>query len=508
MSLISRIEKGRRPRVPARSLLVDLKHRVLKRLVQYLEEDGIKVGVLSKMPDYYRCDFRTRINELFDTILAEEGIVLARTERRRLFDQVVSELLGLGPLEPLLGDSSITRIMTVNHHTVFIERGGLIQQTNVSFESPEHLAHIANLMIAGTGEGLEKAQVAEGRLPDGSHFHIVMPPLATDGIALTITRPSSLPTSVKQVLEQRIATIEVMGFLQAAIRAGLNVMVVGSRGSGIIDMLNILTGLIPGDRPALSIEANENVDPQAEHVVRFRLHADQSVSVSRALGQALKLKPSYLILDEINEEAAWDVLQVMNLSDVGVLSAMFAEDPEEALNRLETMVWSAHPELPPGIIRQRIASGLDVIVHQDRMGRPHISQVVEIAGVTDGQVEPIMLFRYLHGQEPTIEATGTVPACLERIRAAGIELPPQVFETPIQRYVRTGKQAGGRKRLQAWWLWWWHRRRERKRLSVSYMADLMDYVQRHRQLIEERNALEPYRFLRHWILTRRIRRLG
>ncbi len=433
-SNISRLRQRRESMYDQVSGGVDIKDLVQRRL---LDELGPGESF-----DLNRSEeLRTRIDELFNAILAEENIVLARTERKRLRDQIVADLLGFGPLEPLLADETITEIMTVGHEKVYIERRGLIEPAPIHFESEEHLRRIIDRIVAPLGRRIdESSPYVDARLPDGSRVNAVIPPIALDGAALTIRKFSKVPLTVQDIINFGSATRELMEFLRACVIAGFNIIVSGGTGSGKTTLLNILSGFIPADERIVTIENAAELQLRQEHVVRLEsrppnIEGKGEITIRDLVINSLRMRPDRIVVGEVRGGEALDLMQAMNTGHDGSMGTCHSNSPRDTLARLETMCLMAGMDLPVRAIREQLASAVHMIVHQDRLrdGSRKITRISEIQGM-EGDVitmSDIFIFEQtgMEGQRIVgrIKPTGLRPKMIDRILDAGIQLPPSIF---------------------------------------------------------------------------------
>ncbi|GAB4524621.1 MAG: CpaF family protein [Anaerolineae bacterium] len=386
-------------------------------------------------------ELRTRIDELFNQILMEENIVLARHERRRLHEQIVSELLGYGPIEPLLDDPEITEIMTIGHNKVYIERKGLLEEVPIRFESEDHLRRIIDRIVAPLGRRIdESSPLVDARLPDGSRVNAVIPPIAIDGSALTIRKFSKIPLTVQDIINFGTTTVEQMEFLRACVIAQFNIIVSGGTSSGKTTLLNILSGFIPADERIVTIENAAELQLRQEHVVRLEsrppnIEGKGEITIRDLVINSLRMRPDRIVVGEVRGGEALDLVQAMNTGHDGSMGTLHSNSPRDTIARLETMCLMAGMDLPVRAIREQIASALTLIVHQDRLrdGSRKITRVTELQGMEGEVVTMSDLFVFeqtgMDGNRIVgrIKPTGLRPKNMDRIIDAGIQLPPSVF---------------------------------------------------------------------------------
>ncbi len=410
----------------------DLKTRVQNKLLSELDPSM----------DITRTDeVRRTIQDLFEQILAEENIVLSRPERARLFEQIAAEILGFGPLQPLLEDETITEVMVNGAKNIYIERKGKIHRVPVTFENNDHVMRIIDRIVAPLGRRIdESSPYVDARLPDGSRVNAVIPPLSLVGPVLTIRKFSRNPITVEQLIQFGSITQEAVQFLKACVEARLNVVISGGTGSGKTTFLNILSGFIPGDERIITIENAAELQLRQEHVVTLEsrppnIEGRGEVTIRDLVINSLRMRPERIIVGEIRDEAALDMLQAMNTGHDGSMTTLHSNGPRDTLARLETMTLMAGMDLPSRAIREQVASAIDLIVHQERMrdGTRKIVNLTEISGM-EGEVitmTDIFVFEQTgieNGQiVGRLRPTGLRPKFMDKIEAAGINLPPSIF---------------------------------------------------------------------------------
>lgn len=410
----------------------DLKTRVQNKLLSELDPSM----------DITRTDeVRRTIQDLFEQILAEENIVLSRPERARLFEQIAAELLGFGPLQPLLEDDTITEIMVNGAKNIYIERKGKVHRVPVTFENNDHVMRIIDRIVAPLGRRIdESSPYVDARLPDGSRVNAVIPPISLVGPVLTIRKFSRNPITVEQLVQFGSVTQESMQFLKACVEARLNVVISGGTGSGKTTLLNILSGFIPSDERILTIENAAELQLRQEHVVTLEskppnIEGRGEITIRQLVVNALRMRPDRIVVGEIRDEAALDMLQAMNTGHDGSMTTLHSNGPRDTLSRLETMTLMAGMDLPSKAIREQIASAVELICHQERMrdGTRKVTNITEVSGM-EGEVitmTDIFVFEQ-NGVENgqivgRLRPTGLRPKFMEKIETAGINLPPSIF---------------------------------------------------------------------------------
>ena len=428
--------QARRVNAPATSpqagSYFDLKTRVQNKLLSELDPSM----------DITRTDeVRRTIQDLFEQILAEENIVLSRPERARLFEQIAAEILGLGPLQPLLEDDTITEIMVNGAKNIYIERKGKIHRVPVTFENNDHVMRIIDRIVAPLGRRIdESSPYVDARLPDGSRVNAVIPPISLVGPVLTIRKFSRNPITVEQLIQFGSITQEAIQFLKACVEARLNIVISGGTGSGKTTFLNILSGFIPADERIITIENAAELQLRQEHVVTLEsrppnIEGRGEITIRDLVVNSLRMRPERIIVGEIRDEAALDMLQAMNTGHDGSMTTLHSNGPRDTLARLETMTLMAGMDLPSRAIREQVASAIDLICHQERMrdGTRKITNLTEISGM-EGEVitmTDIFVFEQTgieNGQVAgRLRPTGLRPKFMDKIEAAGINLPPSIF---------------------------------------------------------------------------------
>lgn len=413
--------------------LADLKTRVQNRLISELDPtmDITKTN-----------EVRNTILELFEQILVEENIVISRGEKHRLFEQIAADILGLGPLQPLLEDETITEIMVNGAKNVYIERGGKIHRVNITFESDEHVMRIIDRIVAPLGRRIdESSPYVDARLAsDGSRVNAIIPPISLVGPVLTIRKFAKIPITIEQLISFGTITPEALQFLKACVEARLNIIISGGTGSGKTTLLNILSSFIPADERIITIENAAELQLRQEHVVTLEsrlpnIEGKGEVTIRQLVINSLRMRPDRIIVGEIRDEAALDMLQAMNTGHDGSMTTAHSNSPRDTLSRLETMVMMAGMELPMKAIREQIASAIDLVVHQERLrdGSRKIVNITEIAGMEGDVITMTDLFVFdLTGYENgkvvgRLRPTGLRPKFMDKIEAAGIHLPPSIF---------------------------------------------------------------------------------
>jgi pilus assembly protein CpaF len=422
--------------MPARESFREAKFRVQNRLVNELDP---------KLDLSNQVEVRRQIEELFGKIADEEGLALTRAERVRMLEQITDEILGLGPLEPLLRDETLTEVMVNGPQQVYIERDGKLELTNVTFQNDEHVMRIIQRIIAPIGRRVdESSPMVDARLADGSRVNAIIPPLSLIGPVITIRKFAATPFTVDDLIRFGTSTPEMFEFLEACVKARLNIFVSGGTGSGKTTMLNILSSFIPDDERIVTVEDAAELQLRQEHVITLEsrpanIEGKGAIPIRELVRNALRMRPDRIVVGECRSGEALDMLQAMNTGHDGSMSTGHANTPRDMLSRLETMVLMAGMDLPLRAIREQISSAVDLIVHQNRLkdGTRKITHITEVQGM-EGEVivmQDVFVFEQTGMNDGKIEGklkpTGIRPHFVERFEVAGIHLPPNIFGSPF-----------------------------------------------------------------------------
>jgi pilus assembly protein CpaF len=449
MSLLSRIEQERDIRrqkpssgdnlqarrqavTPVQGTYQSLKARIQDELLSKLDP---------KMDVVRSDELRRTIKEMYDDILAEEAVVLSRAEREQLFEQIVAEILGLGPLEPFLADPTITEVMVNGSQDIYIERDGKIRKTNAVFESEEHLMRIIERIVAPLGRRIdESSPMVDARLPDGSRVNAIIPPISLVGPTVTIRKFSEDPLTVEQLIQFGTVGPEAMGLLEASVKARLNIVISGGTGAGKTTFLNVLSGYVPSDERVVTIENAAELQLRQEHVVTLEsrppnIEGRGEVTIQDLVINSLRMRPDRIIVGECRGPEAFDMLQAMNTGHEGSMTTIHANNARDALGRLENMILMAGMELPHRAIREQIAAALDMIIQLERMrdGSRKVVTVAEIQGMEGNVITMSDIFKFERaGYENgrvigKLRPTGLRPKFMEKIEAENIHVPASIF---------------------------------------------------------------------------------
>jgi pilus assembly protein CpaF len=386
---------------------------------------------------------RQQLVGLIHQLLGQQEVPLSALEREALARDVMNEVFGLGPLEPLLQDSTVNDILVNTYQTVYVERNGVLEKTSVVFKDNVHLMHIIDKIVSGVGRRVdESSPMVDARLPDGSRVNVIVPPLAVDGPILSIRRFGATPLSAHDLIVKGAYTPEMLEVLQKAVKARLNIVVSGGTGAGKTTLLNVLSGFISERERIVTIEDSAELQLKQEHVVRLEcrppnVEGKGAVHQRELVINALRMRPDRIVIGEVRGGEALDMLQAMNTGHDGSITTIHANTPRDALSRIETMALMANLNLPESALRHQIASAIHIIVQVARMsdGTRRVTHVTEVTG-TNGNVislQDIFLFEK-RGIGPNGKvlgrflATGIVPKFAEKLKDAGLPLAMNLLE--------------------------------------------------------------------------------
>lgn len=432
----SRLEELRIRRAPAmqetRDTAKDLKERIQEKLIAELDP---------QMDVTQTDEVRRTMETMFNQILSTEAIILSRTERQKLFEQIVAEILGLGPLETLLNDDTVSEIMVNGAGKIFIERKGMLSLTDLAFENDEHVLRIIDRIVSPLGRRIDEAQpLVDARLPDGSRVNAIIPPLALNGPTITIRKFERTPLTINNLIQLGTITPEAAEFLKACVIARLNVVVSGGTGSGKTTLLNVLSNFIPDGERIVTVENAAELQLAKEHVVTLEsrppnIEGKGEITIRDLVVNTLRMRPDRIVVGECRSGEALDMLQAMNTGHDGSLTTAHANSTRDCISRLETMCLMAGMDLPMRAIREQIAAAVDLIVQQQRM-RDGSRKIISISEVQGMEGDVVVLSEIFSFEQQGMEAgkvigrlkpTGIRPKFIERIEESGIHLPPNIF---------------------------------------------------------------------------------
>jgi pilus assembly protein CpaF len=380
---------------------------------------------------------------LIQQLVTEQGVPLSSTERDRISQEVLDEVFGYGPLEPLLNDPTVSDILVNTFSHVYVERRGVLELSNVTFKDNKHLMQIIDKIVSGVGRRVdESSPLCDARLPDGSRVNVVIPPLAVDGPILSIRKFGTKPLTADDLLRFGAMTAPMLELLQGAVKARLNIVVSGGTGSGKTTLLNVLSGFISPFERIVTIEDSAELQVKQEHVVRLEtrppnVEGNGAVKQRELVINALRMRPDRIILGEVRGEETLDMLQAMNTGHDGSLTTIHSNTPRDAIARMETMAMMGSVRLPEKAIRSQIASAVHLIIQAARMsdGSRRITHITELTGAFAEVISMNDIFLFeKKGIGPNgkvkgrFYATGIMPRFAEKLTAAGIPLPASLME--------------------------------------------------------------------------------
>jgi pilus assembly protein CpaF len=387
-------------------------------------------------------ELERKLTEIVGEIIEEEAPHLTGTERQRITTDIIDEVMGFGPITPLLNDPTISEVMVNGPKQVYVERSGRLEITDVAFRDDAHVMHIIEKIVAPLGRRIDESMpMVDARLPDGSRVNAIIPPLSLNGPVITIRKFAADPFTVEDLIGFGTLTPDIAEFLQACVQVRLNIVVSGGTGSGKTTLLNVLSSFIPPDERIVTIEDAAELQLRQDHVVSLEsrppnIEGKGAIAIRDLVRNALRMRPDRIVVGEVRGGEALDMLQAMNTGHDGSLTTGHANTPRDMLSRLETMVLMAGMELPVRAIREQISSAIDLIVQTSRLrdGSRKIVQVTEVQGM-EGEIitlQDIFAFEQhgvdedgkIHGR---FHATGIRPGFMERLEAAGVRLGPELF---------------------------------------------------------------------------------
>jgi pilus assembly protein CpaF len=414
---------------------IELKANVHKKLLNRLN--------LEALASVERSRAEAEIRTLLFDLISEEGMPLSMSERDAILGDVIDEVFGLGPLEPLLRDPTISDILVNTYKQVYVERSGKLERLPTTFQDDKHLMRVIDRIVSGVGRRVDDSSpMVDARLPDGSRVNAIIPPLAVDGPLLSIRRFPAERLKAEDLLPIRSLTRPMLEFLEHCVKNRLNMLISGGTGAGKTTLLNVLSSFIPERERIVTIEDAAELQLQQEHVGRLEtrppnVEGKGAIRQRQLVINSLRMRPDRIVIGEVRGEEALDMLQAMNTGHDGSLTTVHANTPRDALSRIETMISMGAMNLPERAMRQQIASAIQIVVQQTRMsdGTRKVTSIAEITGM-EGDVitmQEIFLFEKLGvTQEGRVigrfRATGVRPKVCERLKASGIHLPSDMFE--------------------------------------------------------------------------------
>lgn len=413
----------------------EMKSRLHRALINRMD--------LTKLASLNQDQVHAEVSRLAEIVLAQEAMPLSSLERDRLVNDVQHELFGLGPLEPLLADTTISDILVNSHSRIYIERRGKLEVTNVTFKDDEHLMRVIERIVSSVGRRIdESSPMVDARLSDGSRVNAIIPPLALDGPVLSIRRFGAEPLRMNSLIENKALTRDIADMLQMCVSARLNVLISGGTGAGKTTLLNALSAYIPEDERIVTIEDSAELQLQQPHVVRLETRPQNiegrgEVTQRDLVRNALRMRPDRIVIGEVRGGEAIDMLQAMNTGHDGSLTTIHANTPRDALSRLETMIQMTGMRLSDRAMRQQVAAAIDLVIQVARLsdGTRRLTSISEITGMEGETITMQEIFQFERtgvdsgGQViGRFRPTGIRPRFAERLKASGMQLPRVFFE--------------------------------------------------------------------------------
>jgi len=413
----------------------ELKSQIHRKLISVLNMERV-----SSLP---KDRLRSEIGRVVEKLLEDERVPMTAIEQNRIIEEVLDEVLGLGPLETLLKEPSISDILVNRFDKVFIERNGKLSETTVRFKDDAHLLHIIEKIVSQVGRRIDESQpIVDARLADGSRVNAIIPPLALDGPCVSIRRFGRHVITQEEMVQYRTVMPSMLRFLAACVQAKTTILISGGTGSGKTTTLNALSRFIPEDERIVTIEDTAELQLQQRHVVKFEtrppnLNKEGGINQRQLLRTSLRMRPDRIIVGECRGAEALDMLQAMNTGIEGSMSTVHANSPKDAFSRLETMVMMADLDIPTRVILQQLASAIKMVVQVSRLqdGSRKIMAISEVLGAHDDRVElqDIFVFERTGLTDAgkvmgRFRGTGITPKIMDRLRVSGISLPPGLFD--------------------------------------------------------------------------------
>ena len=413
----------------------EIKSRLHRTLINRMD--------LTKLSSLAQEQVHAEVSRLAENVLAQEAMPLSSSERERLVNDVQHELFGLGPLEPLLADTTISDILVNSHKTIYIERRGKLEVTDVAFKDDEHLMRVIERIVSSVGRRIdESSPMVDARLQDGSRVNAIIPPLSIDGPILSIRRFGAEPLRMTKLIEYKALTKDIADMLEMCVSARLNTLISGGTGAGKTTLLNALSAYIPSSERIVTIEDSAELQLQQPHVVRLEtrppnIEGRGEVTQRDLVRNALRMRPDRIVIGEVRGGEAIDMLQAMNTGHDGSLTTIHANTPRDALSRLETMIQMTGMRLSERAMRQQVASAIDLVLQVARLsdGSRRVTSISEITGMEGDTITMQEVFQYertgVNAQGEVIgrfRPTGIRPRFAERLKACGLQLPRVFFE--------------------------------------------------------------------------------
>jgi pilus assembly protein CpaF len=386
---------------------------------------------------------RREIERLFSRFIAAEDVILNRTERTKLQDLLIAEILGYGPIQELINNDNVSEIMVNGPSQVWVEQSGRLSLTDINFQDDDHVMRIINRIVAPLGRHVDEASpMVDARLPDGSRVNVIIPPLSLIGPTISIRKFSRVPLTVTELVKFGSITQKAVTFLEAAVKAGLNIIVAGGTSTGKTTFLNALSSFIPNEDRIITIEDAAELQLQQIHVIPLEsrpanIEGAGQITIRDLVINALRMRPDRIVVGECRGKEALDMLQAMNTGHDGSMTTIHSNSPRDTLSRIETMVLMAGTDLPSRAIREQIASAFDLIVYMDRLddGSRKITSITEVLGFEGDTILLQEIFKHDLSEVGghlvnELRATGIRPVSMRKLERARHYLPADFFEVP------------------------------------------------------------------------------
>lgn len=417
-------------------------NQYISELVDHYKTRILREANLELLTSLPQGEMRLRIEQLISQFMSEEKVIIPRSDKEELLTRIIDESVGYGPLEPLLDDPTITEILINGHKEIYVEKLGKLQPVPVTFKDDNHVRHVIDRIVAPIGRRIdESSPMVDARLPDGSRVNAVIPPISLIGPVVSIRKFRKEPFQMEDLLNFGSLNSEMSIFLDAVVRAKLNILISGGTGSGKTTLLNVMGNSIPNGERIVTIEDSAELRLNKQNVVGLEarpanMEGTGEITIRHLVKNSLRMRPDRIIVGEVRGAEAFDMLQAMNTGHEGSITTVHANTPFDALRRVEGMVVMAGMDLPTHIVREYIVGALDIIVQGERLtdGTRKLTSVCEIYREDNGEIVIKEIFKFKRtGMKKSGEvegyftATGLTPRCLERIRMFGITIPDDLF---------------------------------------------------------------------------------
>ena len=446
---MSSLFEKRKGKLVKKATSYEYENKFVDELVEHYKARLLRDTNLEALTLLSSGEMRLRIEQYVSQFMSEEKVVISRHDKELLISRILDESVGFGPLEPLINDESITEILINGYKEVYVERNGKLEEVDIIFRDDDHVRHIVDRIVAPLGRRVdESSPMVDARLPDGSRVNAVISPVSLSGTLVSIRKFRTDPFKMKDLLELKSMNEDMALFLDGIVRARMNTLISGGTGSGKTTLLNVVATSIPNGERVITIEDSAELRLDRPNVVGMEarpanVEGKGEVSIRSLVRNSLRMRPDRIIVGEVRSGEAFDMLQAMNTGHEGSLTTVHANNPEDALRRVESMVIMAGMDLPSSVIREYIVGALDIIVQATRLtdGTRKIVSISEVQKLPTGKHEVVEIFKFQRvgiTNEGEIEGyftpTGHIPQCLEKIRIFGVDMPETMFN-PVKRGV-------------------------------------------------------------------------